>query len=227
MVIFGASGDLTARKLIPGIFNLGLDSLLPSEFHLIGYGRKPVEDTEFRALARESVEQFSRRPMDEEPWKEIERCLHYHAGGYDEPEAFSALKEKVAGIEKGSGRPMQLVFYISTPPGVFIPIIENLGKSGLARHRGENGTLAKVIIEKPFGRDLESARALNKVLNQHFREQQVFRIDHYLGKETVQNLLVARFANSIFEPIWNRQYIDGVQITVAESVGVGSRGGYY
>lgn len=227
MVIFGASGDLTARKLIPGLFNLALDSLLPSEFHLIGYSRKPIQDDEFRTLARESIDTFSRRPIDDDLWKKTERGLHYHSGGYDDPEAFKSLAEKIHGIQKAAGREMQLVFYISTPPGVFEPIVENLGACGLSTHTVKGKPGAKVIIEKPFGRNLESARQLNRVLGRNFEESQVYRIDHYLGKETVQNLLVARFANAIFEPIWNREYVESVQITVAESVGVGTRGGYY
>ncbi|NDV61663.1 glucose-6-phosphate dehydrogenase [Puniceicoccales bacterium CK1056] len=227
LVIFGASGDLTARKLIPALFNLGLDSLLPSDFHLIGFGRKPIEDEAFRKIARESIEEFSRRPMDEELWGDIEPGIHYHSGGYDEAEVYRSLEKKIKGIESSAGREMQLVFYISTPPTVFEPIIENLGASGLSTHLVDGKPGAKVIIEKPFGRDLESARRLNQVIGRNFDESQVYRIDHYLGKETVQNLLVARFANAIFEPIWNREFVDCVQITVAESVGVGSRGGYY
>ena len=227
MVIFGASGDLTARKLIPGIYNLALDSLLPSEFHLIGYGRKPIADEEFSQMARESIGTFSRRPMDDKVWSDLEKGFQYHAGGYDEAEAYTGLAKKIRKIQESSGREMQLVFYISTPPGVFEPIIENLGASGLSGHKANGKPAAKVIIEKPFGRDLDSAKRLNTVLTRNFEESQVYRIDHYLGKETVQNLLVARFANAIFEPIWNREYVESVQITVAESVGVGSRGGYY
>jgi glucose-6-phosphate 1-dehydrogenase len=218
---------LTARKLIPGLFNLGLDSLLPADFHLIGYGRKPIPDEEFRKMAKESIGTFSRRPMDEKVWGELEQGIHYHSGGYDEAAAFEGLAKRITSIQKESGREMQLVFYISTPPGVFAPIIENLGTCGLARHTRNGAPAAKVIIEKPFGHDLESAKELNQVISRNFEESQVYRIDHYLGKETVQNLLVARFSNAIFEPIWNREFVDSVQITVAESVGVGSRGGYY
>jgi len=227
LVIFGASGDLTARKLIPALFNLGLDSLLPADFQLIGFGRKPIPDAEFRASARDAIGEFSRRPLDQRVWEAIEEHTYYHAGGYDDPEAFQRLADRIREIEKKAQRAYQLVFYISTPPTVFAPIIENLGASGLADHQVKGVRAAKVIIEKPFGRDLESARDLNRVIANNFEEKQVYRIDHYLGKETVQNLLVARFANSIFEPIWNREYVDCVQITVAESVGVGSRGGYY
>lgn len=227
LVIFGASGDLTARKLVPALFNLALDSLLPSEFRLVGFGRQAMEDGAFRERAREAIGEFSRRPMDEALWADIESGLHYHAGDYADPEAYRSLAEKVRSIEEAAKREMQLVFYISTPPSVFQPIIDNLGACGLATHLVKGKAAAKVIVEKPFGHDLESARKLNGVLQRNFDESQVYRIDHYLGKETVQNLLVTRFANSIFEPIWNREYVDCVQITVAESVGVGSRAGYY
>lgn len=227
LVIFGASGDLTARKLVPALYNLGLDSLLPGAFWLIGYGRKAVSDAAFRALSREAVETYSRRGMETAIWEELEAGIHYHAGAYDDLSAFEGLAAKIGELERGAGRGLQLVFYISTPPGVFAPILRNLGASGLAGHRVDGRTAAKVIIEKPFGHDLASARALNAVIRENFAEEQVYRIDHYLGKETVQNLLVARFANAIFEPIWNREYVESVQITVAESVGVGSRGGYY
>lgn len=227
LVIFGASGDLTSRKLIPALFNLALDSLLPGEFHLIGYGRKEMPDTEFRSMAKEAVQTFSRRSLDEEIWQDLEPHIYYHAGGYGDAAAYKALAQKIREIEQSAEREMQLVFYISTPPGVFADIVQNLGDSGLATHLVNGKRGAKVIIEKPFGRDLKSARELNRVVARNFDESQVYRIDHYLGKETVQNLLVTRFANSIFEPIWNREFVDCVQITVAESVGVGSRGGYY
>lgn len=226
LVIFGASGDLTARKLVPALFNLSLDSLLPADFRLIGYGRKELPDAEFRRSSKEATEEFSRRPLDEEVWNSLEDKISYHAGGYDEPAAYEALARRINEIEREAGHAFQLVFYVSTPPNVFGDIVVNLGKSGLAGHTA-NDQRAKIIIEKPFGRDLETARKLNRTIAEHFEESQVYRIDHYLGKETVQNLLVARFANSIFEPIWNREYVDCVQITVAESVGVGSRGGYY
>lgn len=227
IVIFGASGDLTKRKLVPAIYNLGLDNLLPTDFYLIGFGRSPIEDAEFRKQSTECIEQFSRRTMNRDIWEKIERNTLYHSGGYDDLDAFSSLKEKILGIEQALERKVQILFYISTPPNVFKPILENLGASGLSRHHQGTSIASKVIIEKPFGRDLDSARKLNQTITNQFEETQVYRIDHYLGKETVQDLLVQRFANSIFEPLWNRQYVDCVQITVAESLGVGSRGGYY
>jgi len=227
VVIFGASGDLTARKLVPAIFNLGVDNLLPGDFHLIGYGRKPMENAAFQSTMDAAIEEHSRRALNKEIWGRVRQNMHYHAGAYDATEAFVALAQKIDAIEQQLGREVQRLFYISTPPSVFEPIIENLGASGLAQCHLHTKYASKVIIEKPFGRDLESARQLNTTINSVFEESQVYRIDHYLGKETVQDLLVQRFANSIFEPMWNREYVDNVQITVAEKLGVGSRGGYY
>ena len=227
IVIFGASGDLTARKLIPAIYNLGVDNLLPSDFYLIGFSRKSISDDDFRSMARDDLEKHSRRGLREDLWSGLEGKVSYHAGSYDDPKAFEALSKKIDTIEKSLGRSIQLLFYISTPPTVFKPILENLGSSGLAkRHRGED-LASKIIIEKPFGRDLSSAQDLNNIIRQHFDEKQVYRIDHYLGKETVQDLLVQRFANAIFEPLWNFRYVDCIQITVAEDLGVGTRAGYY
>ncbi len=227
VVIFGASGDLTARKLVPAIFNLGVDNLLPSDFRLIGYSRSEMSDDAFRESMDAAIEEHSRRPLNKEIWERARQHTTYHAGGYDDPDSFAELAKKIDKIESDLGREVQRVFYISTPPSVFTPIIENLGHSGMARAHLNTKFASKVIIEKPFGKDLESARALNHSINAVFEESQVYRIDHYLGKETVQDLLVQRFANSIFEPIWNREYVDCVQITVSESLGVGSRGGYY
>jgi glucose-6-phosphate 1-dehydrogenase len=227
IVVFGASGDLTARKLIPAIYNLGYDNLLPADFFLIGFSRKSIPDDEFRTMAVDSINEFSRRDLNDDVWKSIGERASYLSGGYDELEAFKRLRKQIENIEKNLSRSVQSLFYISTPPSVFKPILENLGQSGLAsRHLGQKEA-SKVIVEKPFGRDLASARVLNQVITGVFQENQVFRIDHYLGKETVQDLLVQRFANSIFEPLWNRRYVECVQITVAEDLGVGSRGGYY
>jgi len=227
VVIFGASGDLTARKLVPAIFNLGVDNLLPGDFHLIGYSRSEIADDEFRKQMDEAIEEYSRRPLNKEIWERVRQHTVYHAGGYDDADSFKKLAKKIDRIEQDLGRDVQRVFYISTPPSVFEPIIENLGSSGMAKAHAGTKVASKVIIEKPFGKDLESARQLNQTINGVFEESQVYRIDHYLGKETVQDLLVQRFANAIFEPIWNREYVDCVQITVAENIGVGSRGGYY
>jgi glucose-6-phosphate 1-dehydrogenase len=227
VVIFGASGDLTARKLIPAIYNLSYDNLLPADFHLVGYGRKPISDDEFRTMASSAVKDFSRRELDAEVWGRIAANTTYVSGEYDEKAGFERLAAHINDIEKGVGSEVQSLFYISTPPSVFEPIIKNLGASGLGGKYPGKPHQSKVIIEKPFGRDLDSARVLNGQLRSVFEESHVFRIDHYLGKETVQDLLVQRFANSIFEPLWNRNYIDSVQITVAEDQGVGTRAGYY
>jgi len=227
MVIFGASGDLTARKLIPAIYNLALDNLLPSDFHFIGFGRKAIEDEAFQEMAENSVKEYSRRELDTGIWQRLKQNTSYLDGPYDEKAGYAKLKERVEALEKSIGRDLQLLFYVSTPPNVFESVISNLGSSGLAeRHMGTSAA-SKVVVEKPFGKDLDSARELNQMINRHFQENQVFRIDHYLGKETVQDLLVQRFANSIFEPLWNRNFVECVQITVAEDLGVGSRGGYY
>lgn len=227
IVIFGASGDLTARKLIPAVYNLAVDNLLPADFSLVGYGRKPMPDEEFRQLAADAIREFSRRELSEDVWQRIAAGMTYVAGGYDDPKAFERLAEHLDEIERRAGRAVQPLFYISTPPSVFAPILRNLGSSGLAAKHRDQPHHAKVVIEKPFGHDLATARELNATVRSVFAERQVYRIDHYLGKETVQDLLVQRFANAIFEPLWNRNFIDSVQITVAEEVGVGSRGGYY
>jgi glucose-6-phosphate 1-dehydrogenase len=227
VVIFGASGDLTARKLVPAIYNLALDGLLPTDFFLIGYGRKPMPDDDFRRDSAAAVKEFSRRELREEVWSRLAPRTFYVSGGYDEAAAFVRLAARIKELEQEVGQEVQTLFYVSTPPSVFAPIIQNLGASGLAARYVGKPHQSKVIIEKPFGKDLASARELNRVITSVFEESQVFRIDHYLGKETVQDLLVQRFANAIFEPLWNRNFVDHVQITVAEEVGVEARAGYY
>lgn len=227
IIIFGASGDLTARKLAPAIFNLSKDGLLPKRCFLIGYGRSEMSDENFKKEIKDALDAHSRRKIETSTWESLEKNITFHAGAYDDLTSFINLGKKITKIEEKIDCKAQCLFYVSTPPGVFMPILENLGESGLAKkHRGSE-TASKVIIEKPFGRDLRSAHELNLVINRRFDEAQVFRIDHYLGKETVQSLLVQRFANSIFEPVWNRNYVSSVQITVSEDIGVGSRGGYY
>jgi len=227
VVIFGASGDLTARKLLPAVYNLSHDNLLPADFHLVGFGRKLMADGEFRAVAEAAVKEFSRREPEPAVWARVAARTSYVAGGYDEPAAYQRLAVQLAEMERQLGRDLQRIFYVSTPPSVFAPIIEQLGACGLAAVHRDTPLHSKVIIEKPFGKDLASAQALNAAIRGVFAEHQVYRIDHYLGKETVQDLLVQRFANAIFEPLWNRNFIASVQITVAEEVGVGLRGGYY
>ncbi len=221
LVIFGASGDLTQRKLIPAVFSLFRQNLLPPGFRLIGYARSEMTDQQFRTRLTESLTEHCPDCSSENPaWKKFIDCISYCPGQYDSPDNFAQLAQRIH--SSGSAN---VLFYLSTPPSVFVPIIQGLADSGLSKPP-QNG-FARIIIEKPFGRDLASAQELNQHIRRAFREEQIFRIDHYLGKETVQNLLVFRFANSIFEPIWNNKYIDHVQITVAETVDVAGRGSYY
>ncbi len=227
LVIFGASGDLTSRKLLPGLYNLAVDGLLPTDFCLIGFSRRDLSREGFRDRLVDSVKRFSRRPLTEEVERRLVQDIHYVAGEYDDPKAFTDLGKMVEAFEEKVGGAVQAIFYLSTPPSVFKPVLENLGRSGLGGRRPHTPLASKVIVEKPFGRDLDSAVELNSVIGDRFDERQVYRIDHYLGKETVQSLLVQRFANEIFEPVWNRQYVECVQVTVAEEIGVGSRAGYY
>lgn len=227
VVIFGASGDLTKRKLVPAIYNLGLDNLLPSDFFLIGFGRKPIADDAFRDLAEGSLKEFSRRELDDKIWSRLKANSCYIDGPYDQADGYIKLKQQIEDYEKQIGRDLQVLFYVSTPPNVFPDVVSQLGACGLAARNVSTPLASKVVVEKPFGKDLESARSLNATINRYFEESQIYRIDHYLGKETVQDLLVQRFANSIFEPLWNRNFVECVQITVSEDLGVGSRGGYY
>jgi glucose-6-phosphate 1-dehydrogenase len=227
IVIFGASGDLTARKLMPAVYNLGVDNLLPPCFYLIGYGRKPMSHEAFYEAFVQSAQKHSRRQPDAHVLARFQANLFYQGGDYDDPQAYQQLYERIQQLEAQLGQPLQSLFYISTPPDVFKTILNNLGKCRLASRHLHTPAASKVILEKPFGKDLASAQELNAVISEQFQEDQVYRIDHYLGKETVQDLLVQRFTNSIFEPLWNFHYVDCVQITVAEDLGVGSRGGYY
>jgi glucose-6-phosphate 1-dehydrogenase len=227
LVIFGASGDLAARKLFPALYNLAHDNLLPADFHLIGFSRSPMPLPEFAAVTAKSVQDFSRRTPHSAVLDRLRERLTYIAGGYDDPAAFARLATEIAEIERRFATPAQVLCYVSTPPSVFVSVLRQLGACGLAAKHLDTPLHTKVVIEKPFGRDLSSARALNTAIGEVFAEKQVYRIDHYLGKETVQDLLVQRFANSILEPLWNRNFIDHVQITVAENLGVGTRGGYY
>ncbi|HSV16744.1 MAG TPA: glucose-6-phosphate dehydrogenase, partial [Tepidisphaeraceae bacterium] len=226
IVIFGASGDLAKRKLIPALYELARLKLLDERSYIVGYSRSPMSDDEFRKEARDAVTKFARtKPVDEAVLKKLEGRLFYHAGDYGSEESHAACSERMAQLDRQFGTESNRLFYISTPPQAFEPIITCLGKRQQANPN--QGRWKRIIIEKPFGHDLQSARMLNDLLHRNFQEEQVFRIDHYLGKETVQNLMVMRFANSIFEPIWNYKYIDHVQITVSETLGVEKRGGYY
>jgi glucose-6-phosphate 1-dehydrogenase len=227
MVIFGASGDLTRRKLLPALYNLALEQAIPPEFTVVGVSRSEMSDDDFRAEMRKAVDEFSRSGKAAPAvWDSFAPGLFYLAGDIGDEATYTRLRDLLERVDKERGTQGNHIFYLATPPTVFSTIIEGLGKAGLA-HQEQGGPFARIIVEKPFGRDYESARALNDQLLQVFREQQVYRIDHYLGKETVQNLLVLRFANGVFEPVWNRNYIDHIQITVAESIGIEGRGGYY
>jgi glucose-6-phosphate 1-dehydrogenase len=225
LVVFGASGDLTRRKLIPAIFQLWCQELLPTDFIVMGFARSEKTDAEFRAELAEAIRatlDCAGKPIDEARWEQFTERLFYCAGQYDDSASFAQLEDRLATI----GAPANRLYYLATPPNAFPQIIEQLGDAGMAR-RDQDTPWARVVIEKPFGTDLETCHALNELVRTVFDEKQIFRIDHYLGKETVQNILVLRFGNSVFEHVWSHHYIDHVQITVAESLSVGTRGGYY
>ncbi len=228
LVIFGASGDLTHRKLLPALYSLAHEGLLPAGQTIVGFARPDYTDEAFRQEIKEACNQFARtRPVDDSVWENFAKGLLYVQGDFAEPEAYNRLKQRLAECDRTRGTGGRRIYYLAVPPNFFPVIAELLGAEGMVTDPERGGPYTRVIIEKPFGRDLASARELNRVAVTTFRERQVFRIDHYLGKETVQNLLVLRFANGIFEPFWNRQYIDHVQLTVAESIGVEKRGGYF
>ncbi len=228
MVIFGASGDLTRRKLLPALYNLALEGWLPSGFSVVGYARGDTTDDTFRGQMKEAVNTFSRRrPVQPTAWDAFSQGISFIAADFQDPSGYDKLKKQLDELDDTRGTEGNRVFYLATPPQFDPDIIRQLGRVGLNRS-GKNGQgWARIVVEKPFGHDLESAKALNHELLQVFREDQIYRIDHYLGKETVQNILVFRFANGIFEPVWDRRYVDHVQITVAESVGVENRASYY
>jgi glucose-6-phosphate 1-dehydrogenase len=225
LVIFGASGDLTHRLLVPALYNLGVAGLLPDAFALIGVARSESSDAAFRDDLAKSLSQYATRKVDAAVVKKLLACVAYVQGEPDDPRTYQRIGRALTRIEGERDTKGNRLFYLATPPTVFAAIGCHLGESGLARE--DNGGWRRIIVEKPFGTDLASARALNQKLLGVLNEDQIFRIDHYLGKETVQNILVLRFANGLFEPIWNRDHIDHVQITVAESLTVGRRGNYY
>jgi len=225
MVIFGATGDLTKRKLIPALYNLITNGLLPEEFAVVGVGRTPLSDDEFRRRMAEDLRRFATVEVDGEKVDWLTRRLRYVAGEAGDPETFLRLGEALAKLEEEMGTGGNVLFYLAVPPSLFCDYVRQLAETELTHE--EEGRWRRVIVEKPFGHDLESARSLNRQIREVLRERQIYRIDHYLGKETVQNIMAFRFANGIFEPVWNRRYVDHVQITVAETVGVEGRGGYY
>ena len=227
LVIFGGGGDLAKRKLLPAVYNLALDGVLPAHFAVLGFAKSELNDDTFRQFAREGVEKYSRRSLDPAHWPEFERSLYYMSGSFDDPAAYAEMKRRLEAIETEFSIPGNRVFYLSIPPSLISMCVEHLEAAGLVTPPTTATPFTRIIVEKPIGRDLDSARRVNATLSAVFDETQIFRIDHYLGKETVQNILVMRFANSIFEPLWNQKYVDHVQITVAEEEGVGTRAGYY
>ena len=223
-VIFGAGGDLAWRKLMPAIYNLFLDRWLPEKFLIIGQGHRRMSDAEFRRHLRQGVDQFSRRGKAEDAlWDRFASHMSFITSELDDSQAYAQLAKTLAAQDKEWQEQANRVFYLATPPGMIETVVQELAKARLNHDQQR----ARIVVEKPFGQDLASARKLNRILLEFFDESQIFRIDHYLGKETVQNILAFRFANTLFEPVWNRSYIDHVQITVAEEVGVENRGHYY
>jgi len=227
VILFGASGDLAKRKVIPAMYDLAQHDSLGERYAIVGFARTPMTDESFRATIGEAAKTISEvGPIDPAKWKEFSSNLYYSAGEYGDLNSFAQLAKRLAEIDKEKKLGGNRLFYLSTPPEVYPDIVAQLGRAGLAKPSNPNSWV-RIIIEKPFGRDLASARELNKIVLDVFEEKQVYRIDHYLGKDTVQNLLVLRFGNGIFEPLWNRNYVDHVQITAAETLGVERRGGFY
>src|SRR6202521_3878627 len=227
VVLFGASGDLAKRKVIPAMYDLATHNSLGPRYAIVGFARTSMSDEIFRSASGEAAKSISEvGPIDPNKWNEFASNLYYQAGEYGNPEDFAKLAKRLVELESEKKLSGNRLFYLSTPPEVYHHIVEELGRAGLARPSSPNAWV-RIIIEKPFGRDLASAKELNKIVLNVFEEKQVYRIDHYLGKDTVQNLLVLRFGNGIFEPLWNRNYVDHVQITAAETLGVERRGGFY
>ncbi len=224
LVIFGATGDLAQRKLLPALYNLACDGALPERFHLVGVSRREKEHADYRKECEQAIRSYSRRAPDENVLKRLLEHVKYVPGTFDDPSVYERLEKVLDRFDEHDGEKLNRAFYLSTAPSFFPVIVEALGKQGLNCHEGAD---VRTIIEKPFGTSLAEARELNQRVLGVFEEQQVFRIDHYLGKETVQNMMAFRFANGMFEPLWNRNYIDQVQITAAEDIGIGTRAGYY
>lgn len=224
LTIFGGSGDLANRKLIPALLNLKLDGHMPEKFVILGLGRTNYTDEKYRANLKKGVNQFSRRgEIDQGPWQDFSSHIHYMDSDIYDEKSYQQLTEKIAEVEESWSEKANLIFYLAIAPGLVEPVAKQLGQSGICK----NVERSRIVVEKPFGFDLSSAQSLNAVLTGIFSESQIYRIDHYLGKDAVQNMLVFRFANILFEPIWNRKYVEHVQITVSETVGVEDRGGYY
>ena len=225
LVLFGVTGDLARKKLMPAIYDLANRGLLPPGFSLVGFARRDWADQDFGQIVHDAVREHARTPFREDVWRALAEGIRFVPGTFDDDSAFDTLAATVHDLERARGTGGNLAFYLSIPPGFFAQVCRQLDRSGLARSNGR--AWRRVVIEKPFGHDLASARELNAIVESVFPADAVFRIDHYLGKETVQNLLALRFANQLFEPVWNANHIDHVQITMAEDVGIGGRAGYY
>ena len=225
MVIFGATGDLTMRKLIPALCNLAEDGLLPKQFAIIGFAANDQTTEVFRKMLFDEIPKYAPAKIDLKIWDWFLERIYYVKGDFQDPEAYKRLQQQIADVEKQHNTQGNRFFYLAVAPRFFSPIVKQLGQIGLTKE--ENGHWTRVIVEKPFGHDLDSARQLNHELKEVLTEKQIYRIDHYLGKETVQNVMVFRFSNNIIEPLWNRNYVDHVQITASETVGVEHRGGFY
>ena len=226
IVIFGGAGDLALRKLLPALYNLHVDGLLPPRLAIVGVGRKTLGDEAYREIAKGGISRFSRRAPEEAHWTTFARLLFFHTGSLDDPASYRLLGARLDTIEHEHGLPGSRIYYLAVPPSAFVTTVKQIAAARLIRPP-DSPTFARLIVEKPIGRDLASACAINDEIASVFEERRIYRIDHYLGKETVQNILVLRFANSIFEPLFNQKYIDHIQITVAEQEGVGTRAGYY
>ena len=226
MVLFGVTGDLSRKKIMPAIYDLANRGLLPPGFSLVGFARRDWEDQDFAQIVHDAVKEHARTPFREEVWKQLSEGFRFVPGNFDDDQAFEQLRRTVEELDQLRGTGGNMAFYLAIPPGFFGTVVGQLKEHGLADLEGED-QWRRVVVEKPFGHDLESARELNDILAGVFPSGSIFRIDHYLGKETVQNILAMRFANNMFEPIWNSNYVDHVQITMAEDIGIGGRAGYY